>query len=85
MSVLCNVRILHPGVIERVLRNDATVCGTANPIAFEKLRNALLMHYHVRDSTAGAIGATQTTLLVNEIVERLRKRIGKQLGGQLPD
>jgi hypothetical protein len=85
MATICNVKILDPGVIERVLQNDASVCGTQNPAAFAKLRNALMMHYHARDRAKGAIGETQTALLVNEIVERLRKQMGDRLGGQPPE
>jgi len=81
LAVACNVRILDPGVIERVLENDDSVCGTRNPAAFTKLRNALTMHYHVRDKATGVIGEAQTRELIAEIVERLRKRIGDRLGG----
>jgi hypothetical protein len=84
LATICNVRILDPGVIERVLENDASVCGSKNPIAFEKLRNALTIHYHVRDKTAGAIGQAQTTKLVAEIVERLKKQYGDRLGSGTP-
>ena len=52
LSIACNVRILDPGVIERVLNNDASVCGSRNPAGFEKLRTALKMHYHIRGQTA---------------------------------
>ena len=38
LALLCQVRILDPGVVERVVRNDASVCGTNNPAAFEKLQ-----------------------------------------------
>jgi hypothetical protein len=34
MALLCRVRILDPAVLERVLRNDPSVCETPNPIAF---------------------------------------------------
>ena len=84
LAVACNVRILDPGVIERVLKNDDTVCGTRNPAAFTKLRNALMMHYHVRDRTTGALGEAQTRELVAAIVERLRTQIGDRLGGDAP-
>jgi hypothetical protein len=84
LAIICHVRILDPGIIERVLQNDSLVCGTRNPIAFEKLRSVLMMHYHVRDSTVSAIGSAQTSRLVAEVVERLRKRIGDQLGGSRP-
>ena len=81
LATICNVRILDPGVIERVLRNDASVCGSANPAAFNKLRNTLMMHYHVRDKAVGALGEAGTARVVAEIVESLRQRFGGRLGG----
>jgi hypothetical protein len=38
LASVCKVRIHDPGVIERVLHEDALVCGTQNLRAFEKLR-----------------------------------------------
>jgi hypothetical protein len=84
LATICNVRILDPGVIERVLENDSIVCGSSNAPAFEKLRSALMMHYHIRDRAVGAVGETQTALIIADIVERLKKRIGKRLGGESP-
>ena len=81
LSIACNVRILDPGIIERVLQNDASVCGSRNPVGFEKLRTALKMHYHIRGQTAGSMGEAQAAQIVAEIVERLRTRIGDRLGG----
>ena len=81
LATICNVRILDPGVIERVLHDDASVCGSRNPLAFGKLRDALMMHYHVRDKALGALGEAGTARVVAEIVESLRKRFGDRLGG----
>ena len=82
LAIICKVRILDPGVLERVLQNDASVCGSKNPAAFDKLRNALMMHYKVRDQAVDAMGEVVTQRVVAELVERLRKRIGDLLGGQ---
>ena len=81
LATICNVRILDPGVIERVLRNDASVCGSQNPLAFSKLRSALKMHYHVRDKAMGVLGEAGTARVVADIVESLRQRFGERLGG----
>ena len=81
LATICRVPLLDPGVIERVLHNDATVCETSNPAAFDKLRQALMMHYHVRNKAVGAIGEAATQDVINEIVANIRKRLGKQLGG----
>jgi hypothetical protein len=81
LATLCNVRILDVGVIERVLRNDASVCGSKNQIAFDKLRTMLMMHYSVRDDALEILGPEKTRLLVEKIVTALRERIGERLGG----
>jgi hypothetical protein len=81
LASVCKVRLLDPGVIKRVLDNDATVCGTSNAAAFDKLRQALLMHYHVRGKAVGAIGEAATQDVIAEIVANIRKRLGRQLGG----
>jgi len=77
---ICQVPILDPGVIERVLHNDTLVCGTQNKRAFDKLRSLLMMHYSVRDRAVVAIGEGETMAIMNEIVERLRSRYGDRLG-----
>jgi hypothetical protein len=82
LATICKVRLLDPGVIKRVLDNDASVCGTSNQIAFDKLRQALMMHYHVRSKAAGAIGEEATAETIAEIVANIRKRLGKSLGGE---
>ena len=84
-ATICNVRILDAGVIERVLRNDASVCGSRNQIAFDKLRTVLMMHYSVRDDALDVLGPEKTRLLVEKIVAALRDRIGEGLGGPLDD
>ena len=81
LATLCKVRLLDAGVIERVLNNDESVCGTSNKAAFDKLRSASMMHYHVRGKAVGAIGEAATAEVIAEIVANIRKRLGKQLGG----
>jgi len=80
LATICKVRILEPGVIERVVQGEESVCGSKNPPGFQKLRQALMMHYHVRDQAVGALGQAQTTALVHQVVERLRARFGDALG-----
>jgi hypothetical protein len=84
LATICRVPLLDPGIIERVLHNDESVCGTRNKPAFDKLRSALMMHYYVRDKAVGAMGEAATAEVIAAIVENIRKRLGKQLGGNSP-
>jgi hypothetical protein len=79
LAKVCQVRLLDPGAIERVLKNDATVCGHQNDRAFAKMRQLLMMHYSVRDKALVALGEQETMAIMGEIVERLRKRFGDDL------
>ena len=80
MALLCQVKVLEPGVIERVWKKDASVCGTANPVAFQKLHDLLMMHFRIREKTVEAVGPAQTAQIEAHIIERLRKPFGDLVG-----
>ena len=80
LALLCDVPILDPGIIERVLDNDATVCGKPNPTTFATMRNLLMMHYSVRSKAVVALGPEEARQMVEQIVARLRARFGDRLG-----
>ena len=71
LALLCQVRILDPGVIARVLHRDATVCGTGNPVAFAKLHDMLMVHLAIRARAADALGQAQTAAIEDYVIERL--------------
>jgi hypothetical protein len=80
LCLLCQVRILDPGVIKRVLKKDASVCGTLNPMAFAKLHNMLMFYFAIREKAIDAIGELQTEQIENLVVEQLRNRFADLLG-----
>jgi len=73
LATLCRVKILEPGVIDRLMQGDATVCAADNPVAFRKLHDLLLMYFIVRQKSADALGAQQTTAIEVIVIERLKK------------
>ena len=84
LALLCQVRLLEPGVISRVLHRDTSVCGTPNPLAFRMLRDMLMLHLAIRDKLADSFGQAQAAALEDIILERLRKSFPEVLAGQLP-
>ena len=84
LATICNVRILDPGIIERILKNDESVCGSRNPRGFTKLRQSLMMHYQIREQAVKQLGEAGTRELVEAIVAKLRESIGERLGGSPP-
>ena len=80
LCAICQVRILDPGVIERVLKKDASVCGTSNPVAFAKLHNMLMFYFANRQKSVDAVGELQTEQIEAHVVEQLRSRFAELLG-----
>ena len=56
LAIMCHVRLLDPGVIERVLDNDLRICGDGHESGFEKLRGMLYLHYEVQTRLAEELG-----------------------------
>ena len=73
LATLCEVRILDPGVIERVLHKDASVCGSSNAIAFKKLHDMLMLHFAIRQKSAEVIGQAETAEIERYVIDRLKK------------
>lgn len=80
LAMLCQIRLLQPGTIQRVLHRDETVCGTGNPAAFAKLHDLLMMHFAIRQKAVDVFGQNETASIEALIVERLQKRYGDLLG-----
>ena len=80
-ATICKVRLLDDGVIDAVLRNDASICGSNNPVSFKKLRDALMLGFVVREKSVENLGAGETEALATAIRERIKEHLGGQLGG----
>ncbi len=80
-ATLCEVRLLDPGVIEAVLHNNASVCGSSNPRAFKKLRDTLMMGFVMREKAYELLGPIEADELIQSIRAKLRERFGDKLGG----
>ena len=84
LATVCQVRILEPGVIRRVVQKDATVCGTENPAGFAKLHDLLMLHLAIRQKAADSFGQAQAAAIEDFILERLRKSFPEALAGKMP-
>ena len=84
LATICQVRILDPAVMRRVLQKDASVCGTENPAGFAKLHDLLMLHLAIRQKSADSFGQAQTAAIEDFILERLRKSFPEVLAGKFP-
>jgi hypothetical protein len=73
LAIACDVRLREPGVIDRVLRNDMTVCGRKNEDGFRKMRSVLVAFYNSVGKAVDRIGPDDTKRIIEAIKERKAK------------
>ena len=81
LATLCQVKLFEPGVIERILKKDASVCGASNPAGFVKLHNLILLHLGMRDKSLESFGPAQTAAMEEYVINGLRKSFPDLPGG----
>lgn len=64
-----------------MLRNDEATCGSTNPVAFRKLREALMMVFVVQKKASDQLGPLETEAFFAEISAALATRFSGKLGG----
>jgi hypothetical protein len=79
-AFICGLKLLDPGVIERVVSGDETVCTKKNPKAFAKLRSLVKMHYALAEDSMASLGPEKTAMILEQIRGRLRARY--DIGGK---
>ncbi len=74
LAVACDLRLRDPGVVERILKGDETVCGRKNEIGFQKLRKLLMATYDSLGKAIGRIGPEETRKITEAITAELANR-----------
>jgi hypothetical protein len=79
LTTVCGVNLREPGVVERIVKNDETVCSKKNAIGFRKLRDLVMATFSSLNKAADRIGPEETRMIVDALMERLERQ--RQLGG----
>ena len=73
LAIACDVRLHDPGVIERILRNDASLCGRKHEHGFHNMRNLLVAYYNSIGKAVDRIGPEETKKIIDFMSERNKK------------
>jgi hypothetical protein len=76
LAAACGVRLRDPGVIDRILKNDESVCSSKNPIGFRKLRSLVMATFSSLNKAIDRIGPDEVKMITEEIVKRVDERRG---------
>ncbi len=71
LALVCDIELGKPGLAERVLKNDESVCGHRRPEAFRQLRQHLMALFSVEAGAVERLGPEDT----KEIMDQVRSAI----------
>jgi len=71
LSVACDIEILEPGIVDRIMNNDDGVCGRKNPKVFEDIRKLLKGLFVIEDRAVNRIGAEETKAIRDQVLEAI--------------
>jgi len=71
LALVCDIELGQPGLAEKVLRNDDSVCGRNDPESFRKLRQHLMALFPLEEQAIERLGAKDT----KEILDQVRAAI----------
>ena len=71
LAIACDIELGRPGLAERILKNDATVCRKSNPKAFQQMRTHLMALFKLEEGAIERLGPEDT----QEILDQVREAI----------
>ena len=74
LSTACDVSLRDPGVIERIIKDDDSVCGRKNEHGFRKLRALVMATYDSLGKSIDRIGPAETKKITAAIAEYMQQR-----------
>ena len=71
LAIICDIELGKPGLAERILKNDESVCGRKSPKSFRKMRQHLMALFSLEERAIERLGAEDT----KEILDQVRAAI----------
>jgi len=67
LAIACDIELGKPGLAERILKNDESVCGRKNPKAFRQIRQHLMALFSVEVGAIERLGPKDTKDILDQV------------------
>jgi hypothetical protein len=82
LAIACDIEMFAPGVAERILKNDESVCRRTNPDAFRKIRQHLMALFPLEQAAIERLGPDETQGILDQVRAAL---VALRSGGSAAD
>jgi hypothetical protein len=69
LAIVCDIELGRPGLAERILKNDKSVCGRNNPEVFQQMRQHLMALFTVEERAIEQLGPDETKDILDQVRE----------------
>lgn len=67
LAIICDIELGRPGLAERILKNDETVCGRKSPKAFRQMRQHLMALFTIEERAIDRLGPEDTKQILDQV------------------
>ena len=67
LAIVCNIELGRPGLAERILQNDRSVCGRNDPEVFQQMRQHLMALFTVEERAIEQLGPDETKDILDQV------------------
>lgn len=66
LAIVCDIELGRPGLAERILKNDESVCGRDNPRVFRQMRQHLMALFTLEERAIERLGPDDTKEIIDQ-------------------
>jgi len=67
LAIVCDIELGRPGLAERILKNDESVCGRDNPKVFRQMRQHLMALFTLEERAIERLGPEDTKEILDQV------------------
>lgn len=67
LAIICDIEMGKPGLAERILKNDESVCGRKSPKAFQQMRQHLVALFSLEKGAIDRLGPEDTKEILDQV------------------
>jgi len=67
LAIVCDIELGQPGLAERILKNDESVCGRKNPKVFRQMRQHLMALFSLEERAVERLGPDDTREILDQV------------------
>lgn len=67
LAIVCDIELGRPGLAERILKNDRSVCGRDDPEVFQQMRQHLTALFTVEGRAIEELGPDETKDILDQV------------------